>query len=115
MRDIQAHSVRWQTDDGRPVALTTGATLLITSPVGGLHEISGAATGNVVRDFEPGERYASVFFKFEAGPDGLELPASELSFLDATGVRRFAWLPWLKLDPGAVLIAALTATGAFPL
>lgn len=113
LRDIQTHSLRWQADDGRPVALTTGATLLITSPISGLHEISGAATGNVVRDFEPAERYASVFFRFEAGPDGLEVPASELSFLDATGVRRIAWLPWLKLDPGAVLIAAPTATGAF--
>ena len=113
LRDIQAHSLRWQADDGRPVALTTGATLLITSPVGGLHEITGAATGIDVRDFEPAERYASVFFRIAAGPDGLEIPASELSFLDATGVRRFVWLPWLKLDPGAVLIAAPTATGAF--
>ena len=43
----------------------------------------------------------------------LEIPASELSFLDAVGVRRFAWLPWLKLDPGAVLMAAPTARGAF--
>ena len=113
LRDIQPHSFRWQADDGTPVALTAGATLQITSPVGGLQEITGTATGNVMRDFEPAERYASVFFKFEAGPDGLEIPASELSFLDATGVRRFAWLPWLKLDPGAVLIAAPTARGAF--
>lgn len=113
VRDIQPHSLRWQADDGAPVALPEGATLRIASPVGDLLEITGAASGRAVRDFAPTERYASVFFTFEAGPNGLEIPASELSFLDATGVRRFAWLPWLRLDPGAVLIAASTASGAF--
>lgn len=113
LRDIQPQSLRWETRDGAPVAVGDGNTLLITGVAGQLHEITGASRINDVRDFAPAERYMSVFLSFQAGPAGLELPESTLSFLDATGVRRFVWLPWIKLDPGAVLIGAPTAAGAF--
>ena len=93
--------------------MAEGNTLLITGAVSQLHEITGMPATNAVNDFWPAERFTSVFFKFQAGPAGLEVPESALSFLDATGVRRFAWLPWIKLDPGAHLIAAPSAAGAF--
>ena len=113
VRDIQPQGLRWETADGAPVALGEGNTLLITGAVSQLHEITGMPATNAVNDFWPAERFTSVFFKFQAGPAGLEVPESALSFLDATGVRRFAWLPWIKLDPGAHLIAAPSAAGAF--
>ena len=113
LRDIQPHSLRWETADGAPVALGAGNSLVITGGASELHEITGGPVINAVRDFAPAERYMSAFFRFAAGSEGLEVPESRISFLDATGVRRFAWLPWLKLDPGAVLIAAPTAAGAF--
>ena len=113
LRDIQPHSLRWETADGAPVALGVGNSLVIAGGASQLHEVIGGTVINAASDFAPAERYVSVFFKFAAGPEGLEVPESAISFLDATGVRRFAWLPWLKLDPGAVLIAAPTAAGAF--
>ena len=113
VRDIQPDDLRWESADGVPVALGAGNALLITGVAGKLLEITGESGENAVRDFEPADRYLSVYFRFEAGPAGLEVPESTLSFLDATGVRRFAWLPWIKLDPGAVLIAAPTSAGAF--
>ena len=96
-----------------PVALGAGNTLLITGNVSKLHEIKGMPGINAVSDFAPADRFTSVFFRFEAGPAGLEVPESAISFPDTTGVRRIAWLPWLKLNPGAVLISAPTAAGAF--
>ena len=113
VRDIQRHSLRWAADDGAPVALGPGNTLLITGAVSQLHEITGAAAINAVRDFASAERYESVFFKFSAGAEGLEVPASTLSFVDATGVRRTVWLPWMRLDAGATLIGAPSALGSF--
>ena len=113
LRDIQPHGLRWEMDDGAPVALGAGNALLITGVASELYEITGASSFNTVRDFAPAARYVSAFFRFEAGPAGLEVPASVISFLDATGLRRFAWMPWLKLDPGAVLIGAPTSAGAF--
>ena len=113
VRDIQSDGVRWESVDGVPVALGAGNALLITGVAGELLEITGESGNNAVRDLPPAARYLSVFFRFEAGPEGLEVPESTLSFLDATGIRRAAWLPWIKLDPGAVLIAAPTSAGAF--
>ena len=82
LRDIQPQSLRWETPDGAPVSLGDGNTLLITGVDGQLHEITGAAGGNEGQDFEPSERYVSVFFSFQAGPAGLEVPESTISFLD---------------------------------
>ena len=113
VRDIQLHSFRWEAPDGAPVALGPGNSLLITGSVSQLHEISGAASINAVRDFEPAERYESLFLKFSAGPEGLEVTASTLSFVDALGVRRTVWLPWMRLDAGGTLIGAPSAAGAF--
>ena len=113
VRDIQPHGLRWETADGAPVALGAGSALLITGVARELQQITGASRDSAIRDFPPAERYVSVFLRFEAGPAGLEVPESTLSFLDATGVRRFVWLPWLKLDPGAVLIGAPSYAGAF--
>ena len=113
VRDIQQHSLRWEAADGAPVALGASNALLITGSDSHLHEITGAAPINAVRDFEPAERYVSVFFKFSAGADGLEVPASTLSFIDALGVRRTVWLPWMRLEAGATLIGAPSAMGSF--
>ena len=113
VRDIQSHSLRWEAADGAPVALGAGNALLVTGSVSHMHEITGAAPINAVRDFEPAERYESVFLKFSAGPEGLEVPASTLSFADALGVRRTVWLPWMRLDAGGTLIGAPSAAGAF--
>ena len=113
VRDIQSHSLRWEAADGAPVALGAGNALLVTGSVSHMHEITGAAPINAVRDFEPAVRYESVFLKFSAGPEGLEVPASTLSFADALGVRRTVWLPWMRLDAGGTLIGAPSAAGAF--
>ena len=113
LRDIQPQSLRWDTADGGPVILGAGNALLITGVGTELHEVRGSGAISEVRDVAPSDRFTSVFFKFEAGPAGLEVPESALSFLDATGVRRTVWLPWIKLDPGAILIGAPTSAGAF--
>ena len=113
VRDIQPDGLRWETADGTQVTLGAGNALLITGVGAELHEVTGSGARNAVRDFAPADRHTSVFFRFEAGPAGLEVPESALSFLDATGERRIVWLPWIKLDPGAVLIGAPTSAGAF--
>ena len=113
LRDIQPHGLRWETPDGAPVALGAGNSLLITGSFSRLHEIVGISAVNNVRDFGPAERYESVFLKFSVGAAGLEIPASALSFLDGTGVRRTVWLPWMQLQPGGVLVGAPTTGGAF--
>ena len=113
LRDVRRYSLRWTADDGAPVVLQPGSSLLITGSVSPLHEITGGVVQNRVRDFGRAPRFESTFFKFDAGPEGLEVPPSRVSFRDAAGVQRSVWLPYMKLDPGRFLIGAPSAAGGF--
>ena len=113
LRDVRRYSLRWTVDDGSPVVLQPGSSLLITGSVSPLHEIRGGVVQNSVRDFGRAPRFESTFFKFDAGPEGLEVPPSRVSFQDTAGVQRSVWLPYMKLDPGRFLIGAPSAAGAF--
>ena len=78
-----------------------------------LHEITGGVVRNTVRDFWRTDRFESTYFRFDAGPNGLEVPPSQVSFRDSAGVRRSVWMPYMKLDPGRFLIGAPAADGGF--
>ena len=113
LRDNRRYSLRWTADDGAPVVLQPGSSLLISGSVSPLHEITGGVVQNSVRDFGRAPRFESTFFKFDAGPEGLEIPPSRVAFRDAAGVQRSVWLPYMKLNPGRFLIGAPSAAGAF--
>ncbi len=113
LRNIQPNSLRWETDDGFPVVLAPGNSLLITGSVDRLYEVRGASTRNVVRDFAPAARFQSTYFKFTSGRNVLEVQSSVISFLDGSGVRRSIWLPWMRLNPERFLIGAPSADGGF--
>ncbi len=113
LRDVRRYSLRWTADDGAPVVLQPGSSLLITGSASPLHEITGGVVQNSVRDFDRAPRFESTFFRFDAGPEGLEVPPSHVSFRDSAGVQRSVWLPYMKLDPGRFLIGAPSAAGAF--
>ena len=113
LRDVRRYSLRWTADDGSPVVLQPGSSLLITGSLSPLYEIKGGVVQNSVRDFGRALRFESTFFKFDAGSEGLEVPPSRVSFRDAAGVQRSVWLPYMKLDPGRFLIGAPSAAGAF--
>ena len=113
LRDVQRYSLRWQADDGTPVVLQPGSSLLITGSVTPHYEITGGVAKNTERDLTRGERFESTYFRFDAGADGLEVPASRLSFKDSAGVGRSVWMPYMKLDRGRFLIAAPAADGGF--
>ena len=86
---------------------------MITGSVSPLHEITGGIVRNTVRDFWRTDRFESTYFRFDAGPNGLEVPPSQVSFRDSAGVRRSVWMPYMKLDPGRFLIGAPAADGGF--
>lgn len=113
LRDIQRSTLRWDADDGTPVVLQPGSSLLISGSVTPHYEITGGAVQNTERDLTRAERFESTYFKLDAGPEGLEVPASRISFRDSGGVRRSVWMPYMKLDPGRFLIAAPGADGGF--
>ncbi|MCY3913857.1 MAG: PQQ-dependent sugar dehydrogenase [Chloroflexi bacterium] len=113
LRDIQHDTLQWEADDGTPVILQDGSTLLITGSASPHLEIAGDGGRHTVRDFSRAAHFESTYFKFVAGPDGLEVPASRISFRDSAGVRRTVWMPFMKLDPERFLIAASTAEGGF--
>lgn len=113
LRDIQQGTLHWETDEGRPVILQAGSSLLITGPMSPHYLIIGGPVQNTERDQSRTDRFQSTYFKFDAGPDGLEVPASRISFWDSAGVRRTVWMPYMKLDPGQFLIGAPTADGGF--
>ena len=113
LRDIQQYTLRWEADDGTLVVLQPESSLLITGSASPLYEITGGVVRNTMRDFRRIPRFESAFFRFDAGPEGLEVPPSQVSFRDSTGVRRSVWMPYMKLDAGRFLIAAPSAEGAF--
>ena len=113
LRDIQQYTVSWEADDGTPVNLQPGSSLLITGSVSPHYEVTGRGWRNIERDRSRAARFESTYFKFDAGPDGLEVPPSRISFRDSAGVRRTVWMPYMKLDPGRFLIAAPAAGGGF--
>ena len=113
LRDVQRYSLRWESDDGAPVVLQPGSSLLITGSVNPHYEIVGGLLENTERDLTRADRFESTYFKLDAGPDGLEVPPSRISFRDSAGVRRSVWMPYMKLDPGRFLIAAPAADGGF--
>ena len=113
LRDIQQYTLHWEAEDGTPVILQPGSSLVITGSVSPLHEITGGIVRNTVRDFWRTDRFESTYFRFDAGPNGLEVPPSQVSFRDSAGVRRSVWMPYMKLDPGRFLIGAPAADGGF--
>ncbi len=113
LRNIRYGTLQWEAEDGTPVVLQPGSSLLITGSVSPLYEITGGIVRNSVRDFWRAARYESTFFRFDAGPEGLEVPPSLVSFVDSAGVRRFVWMPYMKLAPGRFLIGAPAADGGF--
>ena len=113
LRDIQQYTLHWEAEDGTPVILQPGSSLVITGSVSPLHEITGGVVRNTVRDFWRTDRFESTYFRFDAGPNGLEVPPSQVSFRDSAGVRRSVWMPYMKLDPGRFLIGAPAADGGF--
>ncbi len=113
VRDIQPSTLTWVADDGSPVLLAPGNSVLLTGSRSHLHRIEGTEAGNRVRDFAPAQRYVNLFFHFRSDGAELVVPPSRVSFLDATGVRRTIWLPYMRLDQGRHLNAAASAQGDF--
>ena len=113
VRDIQPNTLTWVADDGSPVVLAPGNSLLLTGSLSHLHRLEGTDAGNLLQDFAPAGRYVNLFFHFRSDGGELIVPPSRISFLDATGVRRTIWLPFMRLAQGRHLNAAASAQGDF--
>ena len=113
VRDIRPNTFSWLADDGTPVVLPIGASVLLTGGRSDLHWVGGGADGLQIRDFAPNARHANLHFHIRAGPTELIVPPSRISFLDTNAIRRRVWVPFMRLGPGEHLNAAASAEGGF--
>lgn len=113
LRDIQPNTFTWVDTIGDAVTLAPGNTVLITGGARHLHRIEGTAGGNVLTDFAPADRYVNLNVQLRADAAELVVPASTVSFLDATGARRTFWMPFMRLEQGQLLNGAAGDDGSF--